>query len=77
MSKSSTILDTAIDAVRALPKETQEAIAHDLIDEVEHYASSSLTEAERAVVHERLQKPMATVSAEAVTRTLERFKPTI
>ena len=74
MSKTAPALESAIDAVRKLPENTQEAIASTIIEEVEAYSKSFLTEAQHASVIESLNKPHKFVSAETVAQTLRRYQ---
>lgn len=74
MSKSATTLETALDAVRRLPTDVQEAIASDMIEAAEAYNKSCLTKAQRASAVKSLNKPHKFVSADMVTQTLRRYQ---
>ncbi len=74
MSKTATTLETALDAVRKLPVDAQEAIASSMIDDVEAYNKSNLTDAQRASVIESLNKPHKFVSADTIAQTLKRHQ---
>lgn len=54
-------LEQAIAAVRNLPEQDQHLIADELMSDVEHAQQSRLTDAQRAIVTDRLSRPLETV----------------
>lgn len=52
-----TNLDTAVEAVRKLPEEAQETIAHELMETVRVYRHLRLSEEQREEVRRRLAEP--------------------
>ncbi len=74
MSKTATTLSKAIEAVQELPEDAQAAIAHDIEMQVAAYTKSHLTDEQRAIVRERLNRPQTLVTPEALQKTLDRYK---
>ena len=66
-----TKLAEAFKAAQSLPEEAQEAIAREVLQEVEHYTSGSdLTPEQIAVVQDRLSRPFVYASDEEVERVV-------
>lgn len=51
-------LQKAISALQELPRDAQDAIAVELLDEVSLFQHSGLSAAQQAVVDERLEQPL-------------------
>lgn len=71
----SAITEKALEALRALPVEAQEAFAAGLLDEMAAWRGAGLTDAQREVVLERLARPLELVPPETVAAKFERFGP--
>jgi hypothetical protein len=67
-----TKLHEAFEAIQALPEETQEAIAFELLEELPYYTESSLSPEQVAIVQERLSRPFEYASNEEVSRVLDK-----
>ena len=67
-----TKLAEAFKAAQSLPEEAQDAIALEVLQEVEHYMSeeSDLTPEQIAIVEDRLSRPFEYASDEEVARVL-------
>ena len=73
-SKPTTTLDTAIAAAKKLPQEMQDAIAHDVMEQVSGYQHSQMTDQQRADLKRRLSKPLILAPRKAVVDAFKRFK---
>jgi hypothetical protein len=69
-----TNMQKALSAVTALPEETQEALAHSLLQEVAHLSGSSLTSQQQAIVDERLSRPFVLASSDEVAAVHRKFQ---
>lgn len=71
-SSMNTKLAEAFKAAQSLPEEAQDAIALEVLQEVEHYMSeeSDLTPEQIAIVEDRLSRPFEYASDEEVSRVL-------
>ena len=70
-------LDRAVKAVRELPDEAQEAIAHELLERVSDFSSSHMNDDQRAEVKRRLAKPRRHASDAEVQAVFHRFNPAL
>lgn len=65
-----TKLHEAFEAIQALPEETQEAIAFELLEELPYYTESSLSPKQVAIVQDRLSKPFVYATDDEVERVV-------
>ncbi len=70
-------LDKAVKAVRELPEEAQEAIAHELMDRVSDFSSSHMSDDQRVEVKRRLALPRRHASDEEVRAVFLRYNPAL
>lgn len=70
-------LDRAVKAVRELPEEAQEAIAHELMERVSEFSRSHLSDEQREEVRRRLSKPRRYASDDEVKAVLRRYNPAL
>lgn len=70
-------LEQAISALKNLPNDVQDAIAGDLMAEVETFTHSSLTPDQAAIVEKRLSEPYDLASSDEVTDVLRKFQVTV
>ena len=68
-------LAEVIEAVRALPPESQETIVQELAERVSDFSHSHMTEAQIAEVKRRLSVPRRPVPDEQVLEILRRYNP--
>jgi len=76
MSKSKTI-DAAIEAVRALPHEAQDAIAHEILEQIEDYRTPDRPPEIQALIEERMSKPRTAVSRDDFMAMLRKYNPAL
>ena len=70
-------LDRAVKAIRELPEEAQEAIAHELMERVSEFSRSHLSDTQREEVRRRLAKPRRYASDDEVRAVLRRYNPAL
>lgn len=78
MNKTGTsTLDRAVAAIRELPGEAQEAMAHIIMEHAQGFVLPTRDPEHQALVEERLSKPLKFVSRKEFLATLRRFNPSI
>jgi hypothetical protein len=70
-------LSDLIEAVRALPEDSQEAIIHEFADRVADFTQSHMSEAQVAEVERRLALPRRPVPDERVLEILRKYNPAL
>ncbi len=70
-------LGRAVEAVRELPDEAQEAIAEELEQLISDFSHGHMSESQRAEVKRRLAGPRRRVSNEEVRAVLRRYNPAL
>lgn len=67
-------MQKALSALTALPEETQEALAHSLLQEVAHLSGSSLSSQQRTIVEERLGRAFDLVPSDEIAAIHRKFQ---
>jgi hypothetical protein len=70
-------LAAVLEAVRALPEDSQEAIVHELAERVSDFSGSHMTEAQRAEVGGRVALPRRHVPDDSIREILRRYNPSL
>jgi len=70
-------LSDLIEAVRALPEDSQEAIIHEFADRVADFTQSHMSEAQVAEVERRPVLPRRPVPDERVLEILRKYNPAL
>lgn len=73
-TKTTTTLETAIEAVRKLPEEAQTAIAQEMIEHADAIANYDLSDEQRAIVKERLAQPRTPLSVQEFQAFLDQYR---
>lgn len=69
-----TKLEQAIAAVRELPEQDQQLIADEMLSDVANVQQSQLTDEQRAIVTDRLSRPLETIDAAEMEATYRRYQ---
>ena len=78
MSKNKTAsLDEAVEAVRALPQGSQDAIAQELVAMVEDYSMPERPAEEQELIKQRLKGPRKAISRADFMAMLRQYKPAL
>lgn len=78
MSKTKTVtLNDAVSAARKLPPESQEAIARELMEQVEDFSTPERPAERQEIIKERLSTPLRAVSRDELTSMLRRYNPAV
>ena len=78
MSKNKTAsLDEAVEAVRALPQGSQDAIAQELVAMVEDYAMPERPAEEQELIKQRLKGPRKAISRADFMAMLRQYNPAL
>ena len=78
MNKTSTpTLDEAVAVIRDLPTETQEALAHEMLERAGSISASLLTDEQRSIVKERMSRPRTHVPRAEVMALYRKYKPNL
>lgn len=70
-------LDTAIQAVRKLPTAAQEAIAREVMEQVEDFSTPDRSPERQAIIMERMSKPRTYVSRDDFLAMLRQYNPSL
>ncbi|MCH8240660.1 MAG: hypothetical protein IIB62_11560 [Proteobacteria bacterium] len=78
MSKNKTAsLDEAVEAVRALPQGSQDAIAQELVAMVEDYSMPERPAEEQELIKQRLKGPRKAISRADFMAMLRQYNPAL
>lgn len=78
MSKTeTTLLDIAFRAICKLPESAQEAIAHEVMEQVEDFSTPDRSPERQAIIKERMSKPRDFVSRDDFMTMLRQYNPSL
>ena len=68
-------LDAAVRAARSLPAAAQEALAHEIMQQIEDLSPPERPAEHQSIVSDRLSRPLAAVSRDDLMAMLRRYNP--
>ena len=78
MSNTKTVtLDEAIQAARKLPKDTQAALASELMEHVEDLSTPDRPSERQELIKNRLARPLKAISRDQLMAMLRRYNPSV
>ena len=78
MNKTSTpTLDEAVSVIRDLPTETQEALAHEMLERAGSISASLLSDEQQRIVKERMSRPRTHVPRADVMALFRKYNPNL
>ena len=70
-------LDEVVRVARSLPPAAQEAIAHELMEQIEDFAEPMRTAERQAIIKERVARPFKAAPRDEVMAILRQYNPAL